>query len=102
MAKKTSLARMTWKEVEEIAKPGTVVLVPVAAVEQHGHQTPTGIDLFVAEHWYRRAQRWSTAELSGRRPHRYGLTTESSNQPVRSGIETDSGVASGRPIHSLS
>lgn len=51
MAKKTSLARMTWKEVEEIAKPGTVVLVPVAAVEQHGHQTPTGIDLFVAEHF---------------------------------------------------
>lgn len=49
--KKTSMARMTWKEVEEIAEQGTVVLLPVAAVEQHGLQTPTGIDLMVAEHF---------------------------------------------------
>lgn len=49
--KKTALARMTWKEVEDIAGFGTVVLVPVAAVEQHGLQTPTGIDLMVAEHF---------------------------------------------------
>lgn len=51
MTKKTALASMTWKEVEEIAVTGAVVLVPVAAVEQHGHQTPTGIDLMVAEHF---------------------------------------------------
>ncbi len=49
--RKTALARMTWKEVEALPKDRTVVLVPVAAIEQHGHQTPTGVDLMVADHF---------------------------------------------------
>lgn len=40
---------MTWQEVAELVPTQPVVLIPVGAVEQHGRQTPTGMDNFVAD-----------------------------------------------------
>jgi len=50
MQQKFEIARMSWKEVADRVADRPVVLIPVGAVEQHGLQTPTGIDNFVAEH----------------------------------------------------
>jgi creatinine amidohydrolase len=48
--RKWELARMTWYEVAESLERQPVALVPIGSVEQHGKQTPLGMDVFLAEH----------------------------------------------------
>jgi creatinine amidohydrolase len=40
----------TWPELKDAAAAGAIVIVPVGAVEQHGHHLPTGTDALCAEH----------------------------------------------------
>ena len=40
---------MTWPEVAEADTSGWIVVLPVAAVEQHGPHLPLGTDLFIMQ-----------------------------------------------------
>ena len=45
-----SFVNMPYPEIENVAsKPGSVLTVPVGAVEQHGHHLPVGTDMILAE-----------------------------------------------------
>ena len=46
--------RMRASELVELARQGAVVLLPVAATEQHGPHLPTGTDAFLCEEACRR------------------------------------------------
>lgn len=54
------LAKLSWKEAEEVFVQKPVILVPIGAVEPHGPQLPLGTDYMVAEYMALKA-----AELSG-------------------------------------
>jgi creatinine amidohydrolase len=41
-------ARLTAAEIQARAAPGTVVIIPVASVEQHGPHLATGVDMWLA------------------------------------------------------
>jgi len=45
---KNYLPHMTWKEVEEALKRTDMVIVPVGAIEQHGHHLPLCTDIYAA------------------------------------------------------
>ncbi len=51
---KSELARMTWKEAEDVVRAQPVALLPVGSLEQNGPQCPLGTDTFVAEFFARR------------------------------------------------
>ncbi len=42
--------RLTRKEMEDIDKEETIVLIPLGAIEQHGSQAPLGTDYMIASH----------------------------------------------------
>ena len=43
------LAEMTWTEVRDATRPGSVAVLPVGAVEAHGPHLPIGTDVVIAE-----------------------------------------------------
>ena len=43
-----TIADMTWLEVEEAAKKGAIMLVPIGVIEQHGPHLPLGTDIYAA------------------------------------------------------
>lgn len=43
------LAEMTWVEVRDAVRPGSVAILPVGAVEAHGPHLPIGTDVVIAE-----------------------------------------------------
>lgn len=52
---KVLLREMTWKEVEALVGPDTVVIVPTGATEQHGQHLPLEVDSCIVEEVARRA-----------------------------------------------
>jgi len=48
MTTKHLFATMTWPEVNEAVKQRRVVLIPVGAIEQHGHHLPVDVDNVIA------------------------------------------------------
>lgn len=49
------LRELTWQEVEPLAGPETVVVLPTAAIEQHGRHLPLEVDTRIVEELARRA-----------------------------------------------
>jgi creatinine amidohydrolase len=49
------MREMTWAEIEPLANDGTVVILPVAAMEQHGKHLPIDVDSLLCETVARRA-----------------------------------------------
>lgn len=43
-----TIADMTWLEVEDAAKKGAIMLVPLGVIEQHGPHLPLGTDIYAA------------------------------------------------------
>jgi creatinine amidohydrolase len=43
-----TIVDMTWPEVEEAAKKGAIMLVPLGVIEQHGPHLPLGTDIYAA------------------------------------------------------
>ncbi len=43
------LRDLTWQEIEPLANPETVVIVPTAAIEQHGRHLPIEVDTRIVE-----------------------------------------------------
>jgi creatinine amidohydrolase len=66
-ADEVAWARLTAAEIQARAAAGTVVLIPVASVEQHGPHLATGVDMWlasaVAERTARRLQQAGTKAL---------------------------------------
>src|SRR5690242_16098180 len=50
---------LTWVEARERAKSGSVILIPVAAIEQHGYHLPIDVDNVLVEHVTEEAARRS-------------------------------------------
>ena len=50
MAVKHLYRTLTWPEARERARQGTVIVIPVAAIEQHGHHLPVDVDNVLVEH----------------------------------------------------
>lgn len=44
------LAKLTWKEAEQVLATKPVVLIPIGAVEPHGQHLPLGTDYMIAEY----------------------------------------------------
>ena len=59
-------ARLTAAEIQARAKPETVVLIPVASIEQHGPHLATGVDMWLAT---------AIAERTARKLQAAGTTT---------------------------
>jgi creatinine amidohydrolase len=55
MQKSVLLRELTWQEIEPLAGPETVVILPTAAVEQHGRHLPLEVDARIVEEVSRRA-----------------------------------------------
>ena len=43
-----TIVDMTWLEVEEAARSGAIMLVPIGVIEQHGPHLPLGTDIYAA------------------------------------------------------
>ena len=50
---------MTWIEARERAEQGAVIIIPVAAIEQHGYHLPIDVDNVLVEHVTEEAARRS-------------------------------------------
>lgn len=50
---------LTWEEARDRAKAGSVVIIPVAAIEQHGYHLPIDVDNLLVEHVTEEAARRS-------------------------------------------
>jgi creatinine amidohydrolase len=50
---------LTWPEARDRAAAGTVIVIPVAAIEQHGHHLPIDVDNLLVEHVTEEAARRS-------------------------------------------
>lgn len=48
MAHEVAWARLTSAEIQARAEPGTVAIIPVASLEQHGPHLATGVDMWLA------------------------------------------------------
>jgi len=56
-ASEVAWARLTAAEIQARAAPGTVAIIPVASVEQHGPHLATGVDMWLATEVAERAAR---------------------------------------------
>lgn len=51
--------RLTWEEAREAAERGAVIVIPIAAIEQHGRHLPIDVDNVLVEHVTEEAARRS-------------------------------------------
>src|SRR5438874_1911304 len=55
--------KLTWTEVRERAAQGAVIVIPVAAIEQHGYHLPIDTDNVLVEHVTEEAARRSNGGI---------------------------------------
>jgi creatinine amidohydrolase len=60
---KLDLARMTWKEAEEVLAMRPVALLPLGSLEQNGPQCPLGTDTLIGDYFSRRVAEGAGAVL---------------------------------------
>ena len=51
--------QLTWSETRTAAERGAIIVIPVAAIEQHGHHLPVDVDNLLVEHVTEEAARRS-------------------------------------------
>src|SRR4051812_42898507 len=54
---------LTWTESRERARQGAVIIIPVAAIEQHGYHLPVDVDNVLVEHVTEEAARRSEGRI---------------------------------------
>ena len=54
---------LTWPEARERAREGAVIVIPVAAIEQHGYHLPVDVDNLLVEHVTEEAARRSEGRI---------------------------------------
>ncbi|MDZ4796946.1 MAG: creatininase family protein [Bryobacteraceae bacterium] len=54
---------LTWTETRAAAERGAVIVIPVAAIEQHGHHLPVDVDNLLVEHVTEEAAKRSEGQL---------------------------------------
>ena len=61
--KKHLFRHLTWPEVRTRAEEGAVIVIPVAAIEQHGYHLPVDVDNLLVEHVTEEAARRSDGAI---------------------------------------
>ena len=74
-------AQMTWDEVNEAVRQGRVVLIPVAAIEQHGYHLPVDMDNVAVEMVCNEAARRAPELLVSMPPIHYGYNEHNMDFP---------------------
>ena len=64
---------LSWPEIKEAAAAGTVVLLPFAAIEDHGYHLPVGTDAILARSYCYEAAKRAPGEILVLPPLPYGL-----------------------------
>lgn len=78
---KAHYASMTWPEVKIAAAEGRVVLIPIGAIEQHGHHLPVDTDNVFAEEICRRVAENSPEKIVSMPPIHYGFNDHNMDFP---------------------
>jgi creatinine amidohydrolase len=85
--------QLTWTEARDRAAAGAVVVIPVAAIEQHGHHTPIDVDNLLVEHVTEEAARRSEGLVLVAPMIHYGFNEHNMGFPgtitIRDGVFTD-------------
>ncbi len=81
MTDKYLYAQMTWKEVNEAVLQRRVVLIPVAAIEQHGYHLPIDTDNLAVESLCTEAARRAPELLLSMPPIHYGYNEHNMDFP---------------------
>ena len=63
MKKKHLFRQLIWPEVRQRAEEGAVIVIPVAAIEQHGYHLPVDVDNLLVEHVTEEAARRSEGKI---------------------------------------
>lgn len=50
MVNRVRYEKRTWPEIQEFVRRDAVVVIPTAAVEEHGHHLPLDTDVLIASH----------------------------------------------------
>jgi creatinine amidohydrolase len=66
------ITQLTWKDIEQISFNKSVLLIPIAPIEEHGPHLPIGVDCFLAEEACRRSAE-KLKSLSDVTPYIYPL-----------------------------
>ena len=74
-------AQMTWEEANEAVAAGRVVLIPVAAIEQHGYHLPIDMDNLAVEEVCGEAARRAPELLLSMPPIHYGYNEHNMDFP---------------------
>ncbi len=81
MTTKHLFATMTWPEVNEAVKQRRVVLIPVGAIEQHGHHLPVDVDNVIATNICEQAAERAPDALVSMPPIHYGFNDHNMDFP---------------------
>jgi creatinine amidohydrolase len=81
VSKKHLFASMTWPEVNEAVAERRVVLVPVGAIEQHGHHLPVDVDNVIAVSVCERAAALAPEAIVSMPPIHYGFNDHNMDFP---------------------
>ena len=84
---------LTWTEARERAQQGTVIVIPIAAIEQHGYHLPVDVDNVLVEHVTEEAARRSEGRILTAPMIHYGFNEHNMGFPgtitVREYVFTD-------------
>src|SRR5271155_4501985 len=58
-----NFAYLTWKQVDRLAREDTLLVLPTAAIEQHGHHLPLATDTLINNYMLGKALELGPAEL---------------------------------------
>jgi creatinine amidohydrolase len=81
MTQKHMYREMTWPEVNEAVSQRRVVLVPVGAIEQHGHHLPIDVDNSFVEHICDDTARRAPDAIMSAPPIHYGYNAHNMDFP---------------------
>ncbi len=81
MTEKHLFREMTWPEVNEAVAQRRVVLVPVGAIEQHGHHLPIDVDNSFVEHICDETARRAPDAIMSAPPIHYGYNAHNMDFP---------------------
>ncbi len=98
MTIKHLFSTMTWPEVNEAVKQRRVVLIPVGAIEQHGHHLPVDVDNLLSTSVCDRAAERAPDALVSMPPIHYGFNDHNMDFPGTISIKMNNFINYARRI----
>jgi creatinine amidohydrolase len=84
---------LTWPELDEAAKRGPVVVIPVGSMEQHGHHLPLDTDNFLSGRWCEEAAERAPDDILLLDQIPYGYNIHATDFPGTIHVEHDTFIA---------